>query len=412
MSLNLCLPPSADVVVVGAGPAGCAVSALLGRLRHRVLLLDRGAVGRPRLCTHALMPAALPVLAELGVLDQVIAAGAQRWWGVRLTFEGTRIEAALPGQGVAAPYGLSLRRPLLDPILFEAARHTWGVEARLGWSVLAPLTADGAVRGVRVRGPGGAVAQVRARLVVAADGRHSPLLAAAGVPLVRLPNRHVVWIGYAQGIPSEARPYLEAYYARGHSVSLLPADGGLRVAGVVAPSDQWTPATAADGMLRAMARFPELRDRTAIASIVGRPIAVRGLRIGLRAAPPQGIVPLGDAGLNTDPAFGQGIAWALRGARSLAAEVDRRLRLPGDGPLTVPASAAREPLHLPLALGMSLFSQIPPASTLERLIVRSAAQSPRTAALALRLALGLATAAPDGSRRGPGRWLGEALSKR
>src|SRR5215210_769897 len=86
------LPRAVDAVVVGAGPAGCAAATVLGRAGRRVLLVDRGGVPRPRLCTHALMPSAIPVLQELGVLDAVLGAGAQAWWGVRLFMEGTRIE--------------------------------------------------------------------------------------------------------------------------------------------------------------------------------------------------------------------------------------------------------------------------------------------------------------------------------
>ena len=228
-----------DVIVVGAGPAGCAVSALLGRAGRRVLLVDRASVPRPRLCTHALMPSAIPVLADLGVLRAVLDAGAQRWWGVRLLMEGTRISADLPRRRAATPYGLSLRRAYLDPILFDAAASAPDVDVRLGWTALAPLVERGAVRGLRLRGPDGAERVVRSRLVVAADGRRSPLLAAAGCPMKALPNRHVAWIAYVAGVPAEARPCLEAFYRGGRSVSLLPADGGLRVAGVVVPGNRW-----------------------------------------------------------------------------------------------------------------------------------------------------------------------------
>ena len=36
-----------EVVVVGAGPAGCAAAIGLARLGRRVLLLDRGPAGHP-----------------------------------------------------------------------------------------------------------------------------------------------------------------------------------------------------------------------------------------------------------------------------------------------------------------------------------------------------------------------------
>ena len=112
--MSRCVRTDYDVIVVGAGPAGCTAATLLGRSGHRVLLLDRAAFPPPRLCTHALMPAGLPVLRELGVLDEVEAAGAQRWYGVRLWLNASAFDEPLPRNRVAYPYGLSLRRDLLD----------------------------------------------------------------------------------------------------------------------------------------------------------------------------------------------------------------------------------------------------------------------------------------------------------
>jgi 2-polyprenyl-6-methoxyphenol hydroxylase-like FAD-dependent oxidoreductase len=400
-----------DAIVVGAGPAGCTVSALLGRAGYRVVLVDRARVPRPRLCTHALMPAALPVLEDLGVLSDVLAAGAQRWWGVRLSMEGTRIEAGLPRLGAAAPHGLSLRRELLDPILLSAAERSRNVTTMLGWAALSPIVDGGAVTGVRLRSPSGEVQHLSSRIVVACDGRRSALIRGSGHSLRALPNRHVAWIAYVDGIPAEERPALEAFYRSGRSVSLLPCDGGLRVAGVILPGSRWSLGEAAERMLSVMRSFPELRDRLDAAHMVSAPVFVRGLRNAVRLSLPPGLAVAGDASLQSDPAFGQGITWALRGARRLAWTLDRALRGGMPGPVRVSPYAGREPLGLPLTIGMSAFSAIPPGSMIERLLIRSVARSPRTSRLGLRLAAGFATAAPDrGPRRSPTTFLREVLA--
>src|SRR5215204_4408521 len=64
-----------DVIVVGARCAGAATAMLLAREGARVALLDRAALGRDTLSTHALMRAGVVQLRRWGLLDQVIAAG-------------------------------------------------------------------------------------------------------------------------------------------------------------------------------------------------------------------------------------------------------------------------------------------------------------------------------------------------
>lgn len=398
-----------DVIIAGAGPAGCATAAALAERGRRVLLLDRGAVPHPRLCTHAIMPAGLSVLAEMGILDEIEAAGAQRWWGVTLRFNGVRMQAPLPSGWCQFPYGVTLRRHLLDPILLSAVERRQDAEVRLGWSVEGLLGRDGAVRGVRVRDPGGRERRLGARLVVAADGRRSRLARLARLTERRLPNRHVALIGYVAGVPAEEHPHLEAFYDHGRSASMLPADGGLRVVGVMASPDRWPRGEWGQRMLAELRAYPGMAERLRGARLVGAPRPVRGLRNMLRRTSRPGFAVVGDAAAQTDPAFGQGISWALRSGSRLARAADALLD-EGDGPLNLPTRAVWEPVFLPLFFGTSLLSAVPPASLLERLIAASAAGAPLTTAAALRLLLGLAaTPRPGSPVRTAAAWVRGAL---
>jgi 2-polyprenyl-6-methoxyphenol hydroxylase-like FAD-dependent oxidoreductase len=58
----------ADVVVVGAGPAGAATAILLAERGHAVTLLDKAAFPRPKICGEYLSPEGARVLDRLGVL--------------------------------------------------------------------------------------------------------------------------------------------------------------------------------------------------------------------------------------------------------------------------------------------------------------------------------------------------------
>ena len=64
----------APIVVIGGGPAGSCAATLLARKGYRVALLERERFPRPHI-GESLLPASIPVLAELGALEAVRAAG-------------------------------------------------------------------------------------------------------------------------------------------------------------------------------------------------------------------------------------------------------------------------------------------------------------------------------------------------
>ena len=257
---------------------------------------------------------------------------------------------------------------------------------RLGWSAEALLGRDGVVMGLRARTPAGVQHRISARLVVAADGRKSRLARAARLHERRLPNRHTALIAYIEGVPREERPRLEGFYDHGRSASLLPADHGLRVAGVMATPDRWPRAEWPERMLAELRRYPGMAERLRDARLASAPVPVRGLRNLLRRTARPGVAAIGDAAAQTDPAFGQGIAWALRSGARLAAAADAALAS-GSEPISLPARQAWEQRALPLFLGISTLSAVPPGSRLEQLLGASGARAPWTTNLALALAL-------------------------
>src|SRR5687767_8098600 len=58
----------AEVIVVGAGVAGCAVALHLARRGHSVILLDRSESPRDKVCGEGLMPHGVAALDRLGLL--------------------------------------------------------------------------------------------------------------------------------------------------------------------------------------------------------------------------------------------------------------------------------------------------------------------------------------------------------
>lgn len=71
---------TADVVVIGAGPAGCAAATVLAERGHAVLIVDRPP-GARRALAESIPPSARRILTELGMDDAVAAAGFLAWRG-------------------------------------------------------------------------------------------------------------------------------------------------------------------------------------------------------------------------------------------------------------------------------------------------------------------------------------------
>jgi flavin-dependent dehydrogenase len=212
------------------------------------------------------------------------------------------------------------------------------------------------------------------------------------------------------GIPQEDRPALEGFYWHGRSASLLPADGGLRVAGVMELPGSWERDAWHERLLQELRRFPALRERLRDASVVSRPVSVSGLRNVWRSAPEPGLLLIGDAAVQTDPLFGQGISWALRSGDWAAAAIADALDQ-GD----VASIRRRYEVRCARTLGprflaMSTLSRLVPGSMSERLLIANATVNPAGTSLFLRAILGFATVSRDRlPRRSIATWVREAI---
>ena len=126
---------SADVLVIGGGPAGAAVAARLAAAGRAVILCERQARPRPQVCGEFISASAVEELQGLGVVPALLGAAEIRQ--ARLVLQERKADAGLP----FVAYGLS--RMHLDASLVGLAARE-GAEVQRGAGVRLLARADGA----------------------------------------------------------------------------------------------------------------------------------------------------------------------------------------------------------------------------------------------------------------------------
>ena len=308
---------SADVAVVGGGPAGAAAAIALARAGRDVVLFDKAQFPRDKCCGDGLTTGALRRYQRLGLRPDTVAS----WQQVDETWirspSGRTVRFPLPNTG--GQFAAVARRSDLDAAFLDVARSA-GVKVYDGHAVtdvarrddLVSLTADG-------------VGPVVARYVIAADGMWSPIRKKIGATdeVGYLGEWHAMRQYFTGVAPAAAKGlwvWFDADLLPGYAWSFPLPDGR---------------ANFGFGIRRAPGR-PTHEMKALWADLLARPHITSVLGVGARPEAPSKAWPIparvgstqlvsgrvlfvGDAARATDTLTGEGIGQALE-TGSLAAQ--------------------------------------------------------------------------------------------
>ncbi|MBG0827363.1 geranylgeranyl reductase family protein [Planomonospora sp. ID67723] len=332
----------ADVIVVGAGPAGSTTAFHLAQAGLNVLLLEKTTFPREKVCGDGLTPRAVKQLIAMGI--DINAPGWVRNKGLRVVGGGLRFELDWPELSSYPDFGLVRTRQDFDEILADNAVRG-GVRLLQGVNVTGPILDErsGHIVGVTARvadgsdGPSaGRTVTYRSRLVVAADGNSTRVSLAMGLHKREDRPMGVAVRTYFTS-PRHDDDYLETWLELWDGDQLLPGygwifgvgDGTSNVGlGLLNTSDSFKGMDYRDLLKRWVKNMPPEWGYTE--ENMTTPIRGAALPMAFNRQPhyTRGLVLVGDAGGMINPFNGEGIAYAMETGQIAAETIVQALARP------------------------------------------------------------------------------------
>jgi flavin-dependent dehydrogenase len=322
-----------DVFVIGGGPAGATIAALLAERGLGVVLADKDRHPRFHI-GESLLPQNLPLFDRLGVRDK-IETSAMRKYGIEFVspFHGKSVTFDfVKALDRRFPYAFQVRRSSFDHMLLRNAAAK-GASVFEECRVTAVEFPQGTDPLITAKGADGQTQRWQARFVVDASGRDTLLGGQMGLKERNPRNNSAAIFGHFTGarrLEGKDEGNITIVWFDNGWFWFIPLSDGTTSVGAVCPAEFFKNrgSDLAGFFHRLIAASPEIADRLRNAELAGEVTATGNYSYRSRQTSGDRFLMVGDACAFIDPVFSTGVYLAMVSAFAGAEAVEGCLREP------------------------------------------------------------------------------------
>jgi flavin-dependent dehydrogenase len=306
-----------DVLVIGGGPAGTTVAAVLAERGRDVVVVEKAQHPRFHI-GESLLPANLPLFDRLGIGDEVRRIGLYKPGAEFVSdFHGkTNMFLFATATHLVATHSYQVRRATFDQLLFDNCRRRGARTVENTRVTDITLTGERPV--VTAVGNDGTTTTWRPRFVVDASGRDTVMANKLGLKAANKRNNTAAIFGHFTGVPRRegaAAGVITVHLVEDGWFWMIPLPDGLMSVGLVgSPSLFKNRKEGIEALFwDAVSNAPSVAERMASAVLTAPLTTTGNYSYTTRSVRGERFLMIGDALTFIDPIFSSGVMIAMTG---------------------------------------------------------------------------------------------------